>query len=174
VRADPITIVPYDEHWPRSFQAQRAVLEPILADLLVGPIEHIGSTAVPGLAAKPIIDMVARVTDLVLGPDLFDRLSTVAWWSAPEPSDAELDRLSLCHPTVEHRTHHLHVVAHCSSGWPTWLAFRDQLRTHPELVVEYGELKRRLAADPIDRPRYRAAKAPLIERILREATVPDT
>lgn len=163
MRQDLITVVPYDASWPESFERQRAVLEPVLAGVLTGPIEHIGSTAVPGLAAKPIIDMLARVSDQLAVPALGDQLL------APEPGDAEGRRSSWCRPSVEHRTHHLHVVEGDSTGWPTWLAFRDHLRRHPDRAAEYADLKLRLAAaDPVDRVRYRAAKAPLIMAILAE------
>ena len=169
MRQDLITVVPYDASWPESFGRQRAVLEPVLAAVLAGPIEHIGSTAVPGLAAKPIIDMLARVGDHTSVPPLSDQLLALGWVSAPEPGDAQGRRSSWCHPTVEHRTHHLYVVERDSTGWPTWLAFRDQLRRRPDRATEYAELKLRLsAADPVDRVRYRAAKAPLIMAILAE------
>lgn len=169
MREDLITVAPYDASWPVLFDRQRAVLEPVLAGVLDGPIEHMGSTAVPGLAAKPIIDMLARVADHAVVPPLRDDLLRVGWVSAPEPGDEEGRRSSWCHPTVEHRTHHLHVVERDSTGWPTWLASRDHLRRRPDRAAEYADLKARLAAaDPVDRPRYRAAKAPLITAILAE------
>lgn len=85
MRQDLITVVPYDASWPVSFERQRAVLEPILAGVLVGPIEHMGSTAVPGLAAKLIIDLLARVCDHTSVPPLGDQLVAVGWVAAPEP-----------------------------------------------------------------------------------------
>lgn len=113
--------------------------------------------------------MLARVCDHTSVPPLGDQLVAVGWVAAPEPGDAVGRRSSGCHPSVEHRTHHLHVVERDSTGWPSWLAFRDHLRCHPERAAEYAELKLALsAADPVDRVRYRAAKAPLIRAILAE------
>lgn len=170
---------PYDPTWPVSFDRQAAVLDEALGPWLDGSVEHIGSTAVPGLVAKPIIDIVAVVDDIGCAPAVTSRLEEAGWLSAPEPPDAGLRKLSFCTPSVERRTHHLHVVERSSGGWRGWLAFRDALRRRPELVTEYGELKRRLArdhgADPNQRDAYRAGKAAWIaavtEAALTEAAV---
>ncbi|MDI1466131.1 GrpB family protein [Catellatospora sp. KI3] len=171
-RRDPITIVAYDAAWPVSFQAQRTRIESALAGLLVGPVEHIGSTSVPGLAAKPIIDMLARVDAYDRAAAIEAAMAGIGWVHAPEPGDEADRKLSFCLPDVAHRTHHLHVVEAASTGWPTWLAFRDHLRAHPADAAAYGELKARLAAaDDRDRPRYRAAKAPFIADVLHRITI---
>ncbi|WP_243056665.1 GrpB family protein [Nocardioides sp. SR21] len=161
MRRDPIVIQPYDAAWPARFEEQRAVLEPVLGV----PVHHIGSTAVPGLPAKPIIDMLAVVEDHTRVPG--ERLESAGWVHAPEPGDEEQRKLSYCHPTVEHRTHHLHVIEHDSDGWRDWLLFRDYLCEHPDEAERYAALKRELAAqDDTDRPRYRAGKAPLIAELM--------
>ncbi|MBB5873595.1 GrpB-like predicted nucleotidyltransferase (UPF0157 family) [Allocatelliglobosispora scoriae] len=97
-------------------------------------------------------------------------LRAIGWLHAPEPSDENLLRWSFCYPSVELRTHHLHVVEHRSTGWPTWLAFRDHLRAHPELAGEYQRIKTELADTAADRPAYRAGKAPFIEAVLASIT----
>lgn len=138
-----------------------------LGPLLIGPVEHIGSTSVPGLAAKPIIDMLACV-------DVYDSLDIAAleaigWVHAPEPDDVRDRKWSFCFPDAAWRTHHLHVVEQSSTGWQTWLAFRDHLRAHPEDAAEYGRIKAALAHDYAaddDRPAYRAGKEPFINAIL--------
>src|SRR5690242_8440373 len=132
IRQDTIVIVPYDESWPDLFEQQRSRLAEVLTPWLIGPIEHLGSTAIPGLAAKPIIDMLARVDDHAATTGIVPAMESVGWVHAPEPADAELHRWSFCFPSVARRSHHLHVVEHRSTGWPTWLAFRDHLRAHPE------------------------------------------
>jgi GrpB-like predicted nucleotidyltransferase (UPF0157 family) len=170
VRQDPIVIQPYDPRWAQDFEIQRAALEAVLAGLLVAPVEHIGSTSVPGLPAKPIIDMLA-VTDDYTGfaPALGD-LERIGWVHAPEPGDAEHRKWSVCYPTVQHRTHHLHVVEHGSTSWRDWLLFRDYLRTHTEAAQQYAALKSDLAAaDREDRVRYRSGKAPMIGALLEQA-----
>jgi GrpB-like predicted nucleotidyltransferase (UPF0157 family) len=167
VRQDPIELVPYDAAWPASFELQREQVADALAPWLIGSVEHIGSTSVPGLAAKPIIDMLARVADYDAG-DLVAAMQTIHWVRAPEPDDRESRKWSFCFPSTAWRTHHLHVVEDRSPGWPTWIAFRDHLRTHPADAAEYARIKLTLAAvDDRDRPAYRAGKAPFIEEIVR-------
>lgn len=167
VRLDEIVIVPYDVRWPELFEAQRARVAAVLAPVLVGAVEHIGSTAVPGLPAKPIIDMLARVTDHGAAGPVAARLAEIGWVAAPEPSDGALRRWSYCFPDVARRSHHLHVVEHSSDGWPTWLAFRDRLRADPAAAARYAALKTELAArDRHYRIAYRAGKAPFIEGVL--------
>ncbi|MEU8074333.1 GrpB family protein [Catellatospora citrea] len=167
VRLDEIVIVPYDARWPELFEAQRVRVAAVLAPVLVGAVEHIGSTAVPGLPAKPIIDMLARVSGHEAAGPVAARLVEIGWVAAPEPPDGALRRWSYCYPDVARRSHHLHVVEHASDGWPTWLAFRDRLRADPAAAARYAALKTELAArDRHDRVAYRAAKAPFIEAVL--------
>lgn len=167
-RRDPITIVDYDPRWPELFGQQRQRVEAILLPWLTAPVEHIGSTAVPGLAAKPIIDMLAVVSDYDPVAAAIATMREIGWAHAPEPEDEAQRKLSFCHPDPAWRTHHLHVVEHSSPGWRTWLAFRDHLRANPQEAQAYASLKRELAArDATDRPAYRSGKAPFIEsRIL--------
>jgi GrpB-like predicted nucleotidyltransferase (UPF0157 family) len=171
MRRDRIKIVPYDETWPALFEEQRPVLEGLLRPWLRSPVEHIGSTAVPGLAAKPIIDMLAVIGRYEDFASALPRTGEAGWIRAPEPGDDASRQYSLCYPNIARRSHHLHVVEASSAAWPSWLAFRDYLRDHPASALEYGQLKRRLAeADDQDRPRYRAAKAPFIGEILRKSS----
>lgn len=168
VRLDPIRIVPYDPEWNASFEKYRQPLEVALASALVRPVEHIGSTAVPGLASKPIVDMLAVVSDI----DNVDMaaVTDIGWLFAPEPSDEAERRRSFCTPSVEHRTHHLHVVEQEFESWRQWLAFRDHLRCDPETARRYAELKIELASahgdDPNDRAPYRQGKSAFIDEIL--------
>jgi GrpB-like predicted nucleotidyltransferase (UPF0157 family) len=170
VRKDPIVIQPYTSRWAQDFEIQRAALEPALAGRLVAPLEHIGSTSVPGLPAKPIIDMLAVTDDYArFAPALVD-LERIGWVHAPEPGDEEHRKWSVCYPSVELRTHHLHVVEHDSRSWPDLLLFRDYLRTHADAAGRYAALKIELAAsDRDDRVRYRSGKAPLIGELLEQA-----
>lgn len=175
-RLDPIVIQPYDPSWAESFAAERKLLTRVLRPWLVRPIEHIGSTAVPGLAAKPIIDMLAVVDDIDAVDVTDDDLQEIGWARTPEPNDAVQRRLSWCKPTPLRRSRHLHIVEAHSQRWRTWLAFRDHLRSDPVAAAEYAQLKRQLAArlgpNPDDREAYRRAKEPFIARIVhtRQAT----
>jgi GrpB-like predicted nucleotidyltransferase (UPF0157 family) len=167
MRLDPIKIVEYDARWPALFEQQRRRVEPVLAPWLVRPIEHMGSTSVPGLPAKAIIDMTAVVRDYDECTAAFDGLAALGWCLAPEPGDSAARKWSLCFPTIEHRSHHLHIVEATWTGWQTWLAFRDHLRETPADRDEYARIKRELAeADDRDRPAYRAGKAPFIAGVL--------
>lgn len=164
---------PYDPDWATSFEYQRARLTPRLDAWLAQPLEHIGSTAVPGLVAKPIIDVLAVVEDAKNTAAAEGPLQEIGWLAAPEPGDNQDRKLSFCTPSVELRTHHLYIVERASLGWRGWLAFRNYLRTHPELVRESGELKTRLAnehgADPNQRDAYRAGKADWIRSVTATA-----
>ena len=132
-----------------------------------------GSTAVPGLAAKPIIDMLAVVGDIETTTALLPAVLALGWQDAPEPADAAERRRSLCFPSVERRTHHLHVVEEGSTPWRGWLAFRDHLRAHPDAAAAYAALKVDLAArfggDPDDRDRYRAGKTAFVTEVTTRA-----
>lgn len=166
-RRDPIHIVAYDPDWPSAFEQQRQWVASALRPWLVGPVEHIGSTSVPGLAAKPIIDMLARVPDYRIG-DFVGAMASIGWTHAPEPSDEPSRKWSFCFPDIAWRTHHLHIFEAAPQNWQFLLAFRDHLRSHPDDAAEYGRIKSALAAaDDRDRPRYRAGKAPFIEGLLR-------
>ncbi len=172
MRVDPIVICPYDPSWPESFARQCDQIRPLLRGWITRDIEHIGSTAVPGLAAKPIIDMLAIVDD-IHAKQASDLLDSVGWVHAPEPFDEAERKLSFCYPSVARRTHHLHVVEGSSGEWRGWLAFRDYLRSHQDTVVAYADLKTRLADahghDPNDRDAYRRGKAAFIRTITEQA-----
>jgi GrpB-like predicted nucleotidyltransferase (UPF0157 family) len=174
-RQDAIVVIPYDPAWPASFEAQRGRVAAALRPWLVGPVEHIGSTAVPGLPAKPIVDMLARIADYEAGHQIIPAMTAIGWTHAPEPYDERLRRWEFCYPTVARRTHHVHLVEERSADWPTWLAFRDHLRGHPADAAGYARLKRELAAaDQHDRPAYRAGKAAFIQERLRRITAHPT
>lgn len=170
MRLDVISIEPYNPDWPRLFDEQALRIERCLSGWLSAPVEHIGSTSIPGMPAKPIVDMLALVADSESFGGALPKLSSIGWVHAPEPGDRDQRKWSVCFPSVEHRTHHLHVVEQGSNDWPQWLLFRDYLRTHPDAAQRYAALKEALAAaDDRDRLRYRAGKAPLISQLMVEA-----
>jgi GrpB-like predicted nucleotidyltransferase (UPF0157 family) len=119
-RRDPIHIVPYDAGWPAAFEQQRQRVALALSPWLVGPVEHIGSTSVPGLAAKPIVDMLARIPDHHAG-DVVRAMAGIGWTHAPEPDDEPSRKWSFCFPDIGRRTHHLHIFeAAQRTGAPCW------------------------------------------------------
>lgn len=164
----PVHIVPYDRNWLGAFEAERQLLIEAIGSWLVGgSIEHIGSTAIPGLDAKPIIDIMAGVENLDDSRAALPILERYQYCYAPYRAEA---MHWLCKPSPAQRTHHLHLVPRESSLWIEQLAFRDHLRAHPDLALEYAALKRRLAdAHRLDREAYTAAKAPFVQRVLKDA-----
>ena len=173
MRRDPIVIHSYDPAWVEQFAAERDRIAPSFSGWVTRDIEHMGSTAVPGLAAKPIVDMLAVVDDVARCADPARLLAAAGWVHAPEPFDAADHKLSFCTPDVAWRTHHLHVVEEASDGWRGWLAFRDYLRADSGAAAEYAGLKTRLAAehgaDPNERDAYRAGKAAFVRAITDRA-----
>src|ERR1039458_4216726 len=153
----PIEIVEYDSSWPAFFVAERARLGALLPGI---EIHHIGSTAVYGLAAKPVIDMIALVDDLETN---IAAVMQRAGYELPARFNVNLvHRRFLCYPTASYRTHHLHLVDQ-REDMDRCLRFRDSLRGNPTLATEYAALKRALAARfREDREGYTKAKSTFI------------
>ena len=163
-----VEIVPYDESWPAEFETERSLLQKALAPWLTGPIEHIGSTAVPLLSAKPIIDTMAPVHTLGASRPAIEAAASVGY--VYYPYKAEVMHW-FCKPSPHLRTHHLHLVPFASPLWKERLRFRDALRQNSALAAEYAELKLRLAQQfRLDREAYTEAKAPFVHRVLTEVT----
>jgi len=164
----PVQIVPYDAAWPARFEAERRLLLEVMGRWLVdGSIEHVGSTAVPGLAAKPVIDIMAGVESLETSRAAVAVLERHQYCYAAYRTDV---MHWLCKPSPALRTHHLHLVPLGSPLWMEQLAFRDYLRTHPDTALEYAALKRRLAeAHRFDREAYTTAKTPFVQRVVARA-----
>jgi GrpB-like predicted nucleotidyltransferase (UPF0157 family) len=164
---EPVRIVPYDPEWPARFDRERDLLLQAIGPWVVDDIHHVGSTAVPGLDAKPIVDMLVGVEDLESSRACFEPLAEIEYLYAPYMPDA---MHWFCKPDPGRRTHHLHLVPRDSPRYRDELAFRDHLRANPEKARDYAELKHRLAARfDRDREGYTEAKADFIERNLREA-----
>jgi GrpB-like predicted nucleotidyltransferase (UPF0157 family) len=159
----PVEIVPYDPAWPSKFQEEANVLRQALAPWLAGPIEHIGSTAVPGLAAKPVVDIMAGVRSLEESRPAIAAASELGYCYSPYQVEIEH---WFCKPSLAFRTHHLHLIAVGTSQWLRPIAFREYLRAHSDVAAEYEALKRRLALEHhFDREAYTQAKHPFIDRI---------
>lgn len=160
----PVIIEPYDPTWPRRYEAERAVLVKVLEPWLAGPIEHVGSTAVIGLAAKPVIDIMAGVRDLPSSRPAIEAVRPLRYSYFPYKADV---MHWFCKPSDVERTHHLHLVPFGSRLWRERLAFRDRLRSDAATREAYLELKLKLAAEfRDDREAYTAAKWPFVEAVL--------
>ncbi|MGI5504320.1 GrpB family protein [Lentzea sp. CA-135723] len=159
---------PHDPAWAERARAEAAGLTDLLAPWLVDGVEHIGSTAVPGLAAKPIVDLMASVTSLDTTP--VDLLAAHGWACVPPELDNRPWRRFFVKPdpTGTRREAHLHVIEAGHHRWTDQLRFRDALRADPDLARQYEDLKRELAdSNGHDREAYTAGKADFVARALR-------
>ena len=158
-------LVDYDPQWPSDFAAEKQRLQGVLGDLVLG-IEHGGSTSVPGLRAKPILDIYVGIRSLddwikckapleALGYDYAEH--------AAIPNDFVFGRGR----DKTERTHLIHVIEYGGELWRNALAFRDALRTDPALAAEYVAIKEQAAAQaPVNRARYNDLKGPFIAAAL--------
>jgi GrpB-like predicted nucleotidyltransferase (UPF0157 family) len=159
------TVRPYDPDWPRRFEAEQRVLEVALAPWLDGSLEHVGSTAVRGLAAKPTIDMVAPVRDLETARDAFEPLRALGY----EHREHRPEALAFQKPADANwwdATHGLHLTERGSDIWRERLAFRDALRGDSALAAEYQGWKLRHARAVGADGAYDADKFDFVARVL--------
>ena len=171
---EDVAVVPYDPRWPALFEAERAHLRLCLPRDLVGRIEHFGSTAVPGLCAKPIVDMLVEVTSLdkaklrivpILETQGYDYFWRPTWGDDTPPFYAWFIKRD----AAGTRTHHIHMVEPQFEHWDR-LLFRDYLIKHPDVARAYGDLKIKLAAaHPNDRVAYTTAKTEFICGVMEQA-----
>ena len=163
-----LTIAPYDPSWPAQFERERRRIAAAFRSRAVR-IEHTGSTAVPGLAAKPIIDIQISVQPLHPLEKHIDRLKTLDYAHVPHADDAFCPFFR--RPAEGPHTHHIHLVEAGGDEEKRVLAFRDFLREHPNEANEYAELKRRLATlyRVSQSEDYSEAKGDYINAIIRRA-----
>ena len=159
-----ILVVPYDPSWPRQFARERDLLAREVAGWRSGTIEHIGSTAVPGLSAKPVIDIMFGVESLDGSRSAIPIIEQLDYcYFAYRPDVLHW----FCKPSPQLRTHHLHLVPFRSRLWDERIAFRDVLREQPDVAEEYAALKCQLAErHRFDREAYTDAKAPFIQGVV--------
>jgi len=166
---DTVEIRPADASWPAQFKAEAHAIRSALGGSLIYNVHHIGSTAVPGLAAKPIIDIILEVPDRVLWPSLIgplQRLGYVHWDENPDKT--KMFFVKGMPPFGTGRTHHIHV--HTPDAVEPVLRFRDYLIAHPKEARRYEDLKRELAAGfAKDRDGYTRAKDGFVQEVLRKA-----
>ena len=176
VSQEEIAIAPYDPRWPILFAQEKGHLQSCLPRELIGRVEHFGSTAVPGLAAKPVVDILVEVTDLratreriapVLESQGYDYFWRPTWGDDGPPFYAWFIKRD---PGTKARTHHIHMVEPDFGEHWDRLLFRDYLIEHPQVAREYEDLKFRLAsAYPNDRVAYTKGKTEFVLRITEQA-----
>lgn len=172
IKKDHVDIVAYNSEWPTKASAEINRLKEVLPLSKIIDIQHVGSTAIPGMAAKPIIDIQMAVHSLdemkVIAIPALQKLGYEYWYENPDP-----ERMFFAKgmpPFGEKRTHHIHIVEPTSKHWNGKINFRDYLIAHPETAKEYQALKMKLAQQyTYDREEYTNAKGEFVNRILQLA-----
>jgi GrpB-like predicted nucleotidyltransferase (UPF0157 family) len=163
-----LIVTEYDPSWIQMFQQLREFVHPVLSDFVV-TIDHVGSTSVPGLAAKPIVDIDVVVSTQSDVLKAIQRLATIGYVHEGDLGTAGREAFI---PPTNVTWHHLYVCTMDNSEYKRHILFRDYLRNHPEDARKYGDLKLELAQRfPNDRLAYTNAKGAFVKEILQRAIV---
>lgn len=164
MRTAKVTVLPYDKAWKAAFEQIKQELESALGDLALG-IEHVGSTSVEGLSAKPCIDIDVVIRDHTVFGAVVRKLETIGYFH--EGNLGIEDREAFRYDGKPHlMKHHLYVCPQTSRELHRHIAFRDFLRNNPQAAKKYGTVKERAARlYPDDMDRYMAYKAPCIAKL---------
>lgn len=162
---DPIIVVDYNTNWSKQYEQEKQQILLALGDTVIN-IQHIGSTSVPGLAAKPVIDIILGVKQI---PPLLEQVSSLEAIGYSYYGELGIPGRHYFRKGMP-RTHQIHAVLVNSEFWERHILFRDFLRKHPKAAQRYAALKRKLTQEFAgDRTRYTNSKTPLIEQLLVEA-----
>ena len=165
--AKPVIVLPYDARWAQDFLLIRDEIQSVLGGL-AQRIEHVGSTSVRGLSAKPIIDIDVVIKDYTLFDDVVSSLDRIGYTHQGNLGIAGREAFKY-DGKVHLQSHHLSVCPLDSDELKRHIAFRNYLRSHPEAVREYSQIKEEGAAlYPFDIDKYMAYKSPFIEKVYRE------
>lgn len=168
---EAVEVVDADPEWQLQAQRLRDTLQVLLAPWLTARIEHVGSTAVPDLPAKPIIDLQAAVSDLDEAESMAAVLAPYDWHYVAPELDRRAWRLFFVKVAGGRRIAHLHVMTADTSRWDQQIAFRDALRADSATRADYAALKHSLAQRHSgDREAYSAAKESFIQAVLDPET----
>ncbi len=161
-----VALKPHDTRWAKLFEMERLRLKSILGDEV--DVQHIGSTAIPGLGAKPILDIGVGVEDFDAAFAFVEPLEALGYTFRGEQGIPR--RHYFVKGSPENRTHHLHMLERTNTEWRKLLFFRDYLCAHPEALGQYQKLKTQLAKQfPKDREAYTDGKYAFIQNILNHA-----
>jgi GrpB-like predicted nucleotidyltransferase (UPF0157 family) len=165
---EPVVLVDYDPAWPALFERERAHIAPAVAAFAVA-IEHVGSTAVPGLCAKPIVDMLLTVERFGPPAEYIPALAPLGYDFRDDPANVDRHAFGVRDALGRRPVpgYNVHIEQHGGHGPRQFLAFRDYLRAHPDTAREYCALKRALAvAHGSDRDAYTEAKTDFVRTVL--------
>lgn len=155
--------------WLQEFNQEKRILYRVFGDGAID-IQHVGSTSIKGLMAKPIIDIAVGVNDLNIGIVLQNKLSIIGYKLLKDHGD--IDRLFFAKGLECNRTHHLHVEIYNGNSWNNHILFRDYLNNHKDARNEYEKLKKRLASKyKNDRKAYTEQKANYIISIIQKSKI---
>jgi len=159
-----VKLIPYQSEWKKLFEEERDLLNSVLADIIV---EHIGSTSIPGIHAKPIIDIMVGVKDIKEGFKFIKPIEKLGYEYKGEYGIP--GRLFFIKEICQMRTHHIHMVEYCSEFWNTHLFFRNYLIKNKDVARKYEKLKIELASKfEKDRNAYTEGKADFIREVLKK------
>jgi GrpB-like predicted nucleotidyltransferase (UPF0157 family) len=162
-----VVIADYSPDWPIQFEREREAILSALAPLSVC-IEHIGSTSVPGMRAKPIIDIMVGGPSLDAFESRRNELATLGYEYLPEMQTLMPDNRFFAKPALPPRHFHLHAVEIDGEFWRDHIVFRDLLRADSQLAAEYVDLKSELASQFASEPKqYTLAKGPFINAVVQ-------
>jgi GrpB-like predicted nucleotidyltransferase (UPF0157 family) len=163
-------LVEYDPRWPELFDAEAGRLREVLG-ARIGAVEHIGSTSIPGMPAKPVLDLMASVATLEEAQRMIGELEAIGYlWGPRDMQDVPDRRYFVRNREDGASTHHLSLAEATSVFWRRQIAFRDYLRANLDSREAYAQLKRELAARfPADRPSYTEGKTGFVSQVLRAA-----
>ena len=169
---DYVDIVPYNSEWPKLAEAEIDKLKSVFPPNSILDIQHVGSTAIIGLSAKPILDIQIAVHSLdemkLMAVPILQKLGYDYWDGNPDPK--RMFFVKGMPPYGEKRTHHVHIFEDNSEHWRNKLIFRDYLRSHTDLAKEYEQLKLKLAHEHVyDREKYTDEKLGFVNRVLQLA-----
>ncbi len=166
LKRETVKVVLYQKQWAKEFEREKERLLAVCGEMIVA-IEHIGSTSVPGLAAKPIIDIAIGIKRF---KDTKKLVSVLRELNYHFYKDFQRQRLFVANGPDEKQTHYLHVMRYNGAKWKTDQLFRNYLRTHSEAVEEYSKLKQRLAKTySNDRQSYADNKNVFIQAVIAKA-----
>lgn len=162
-----VVVVPYGKNWPTEFERIKQDLVIALGETAIG-IEHVGSTSVEGLWAKPIIDIDVIIRDYSVFPDIVDKLASVGYRHEGDLGIGDCEAFRYDNkPGL--MPHHLYVCPQASAELKRHIVFRNYLRNHPEDAAAYSEVKRRGAKlFPNDIDRYISYKSACIGEICKK------
>lgn len=164
---DAVHIVPYNPSWPEKFAIEKKIVEETLGSWITGGVHHVGSTAIPRMPAKPIIDIMVGVKNLEEAKKCIPLLEQIQYCYYPYKPDV---MIWFCKPSPYKRTHHLYLIEVSHPEWQARIAFRDYLKNNPDAKEEYVKLKIQLAEKySNDREAYTQAKTKFVKMIVAKA-----